>query len=296
MLLIDELPSLGRMDALETALAYIAGYGIKAFLICQSLNQLDKVYGQNNSILDNCHIRSTFASNDDRTAKRISDLLGTTTEEREQKNFAGHRLSPILGHKMVSKVETSRPLLTPGEILQLPDHQQIVFAAGSPPTLANKIRYFENEMFNSRVLPPLDISRAPGAPYPHKPILPQSSWLDRKPVVAPESTPTPNIETQSPTAPTTTTQPTPQKAKPKKGASQNQAKTLKDDVQLNDNDQFDIDALEEPETVETSDKDQAQKLTDDDFGDLDNQETSSAVNATKVKTAEMEPDFWDDMM
>jgi type IV secretion system protein VirD4 len=74
-------------------------------------------YGPNNSILDNCHVRVAFATNDERTARRISDALGTATELRAMKNYAGHRLSPWLGHLMVSRQETARPLLTPGEII-----------------------------------------------------------------------------------------------------------------------------------------------------------------------------------
>ena len=71
----------------------MAGYGLKSFLIAQSLNQIEKAYGQNNSILDNCHVRVSFATNDERTAKRVSDALGTATEMRAMKNYAGHRLS-----------------------------------------------------------------------------------------------------------------------------------------------------------------------------------------------------------
>ena len=75
----------------------MAGYGLRAFLIAQSLNQIDKAYGPNHSILDNCHVRIAFATNDERTAKRISDALGTATELRAQRNYAGHRLAPWLG-------------------------------------------------------------------------------------------------------------------------------------------------------------------------------------------------------
>ncbi len=66
----------GGLDFFESALAFMAGYGLRAFLISQSLNQIDKAYGQNHSILDNCHVRVTFATNDERTAKRISETLG----------------------------------------------------------------------------------------------------------------------------------------------------------------------------------------------------------------------------
>src|SRR6266508_7044397 len=77
LLMLDEFPALGRLDFFETALAFMAGYGLKSFLIAQSLNQIEKAYGSNNSILDNCHVRVSFATNDERTAKRVSDALGT---------------------------------------------------------------------------------------------------------------------------------------------------------------------------------------------------------------------------
>jgi type IV secretion system protein VirD4 len=118
--MLDEFPALGRLDFFESALAFMAGYGLKSFLIAQSLNQIEKAYGPNNSILDNCHVRVSFATNDERTAKRVSDALGTATEMKAMKNYAGHRLSPWLGHLMVSRSETARQLLTPGEIMQLP--------------------------------------------------------------------------------------------------------------------------------------------------------------------------------
>ena len=93
LLLLDEFPSLGRLEFFETALAFIAGYGLKAFLIAQSLNQLEKAYGPHNSILDNCHVRLTYAANDDRTARRISDLLGQS--DREEAAAELLRLGPL---------------------------------------------------------------------------------------------------------------------------------------------------------------------------------------------------------
>ena len=154
LLMLDEFPALGRLDFFESALAFMAGYGLKAFLIAQSLNQIEKAYGANNSILDNCHVRVSFATNDERTAKRVSDALGTATEMKAMKNYAGHRLSPWLGHLMVSRSETARPLLTPGEVMQLPPADEIVMVAGTPPIRAKKARYFEDKRLIERVLPP----------------------------------------------------------------------------------------------------------------------------------------------
>jgi type IV secretion system protein VirD4 len=154
LLMLDEFPALGRLDFFESALAFMAGYGLKSFLISQSLNQIEKAYGQNNSILDNCHVRVAFAANDERTAKRVSDALGVATELRAMKNYAGHRLSPWLGHLMVSRQETARPLLTAGEVMQLPPGDELVLVSGTPPIRARKARYFEDRRLAERVRPP----------------------------------------------------------------------------------------------------------------------------------------------
>ncbi|WP_027161911.1 conjugal transfer protein TraG [Mesorhizobium sp. WSM1293] len=154
LMMLDEFPALGRLDFFESALAFMAGYGIKSFLIAQSLNQIEKAYGPNNSILDNCHVRVSFATNDERTAKRVSDSLGTGTEMRAMKNYAGHRLSPWLGHLMVSRQETARALMTPGEIMQLPPTDAIVMVSGLFPIRAKKARYFADARLAERVLPP----------------------------------------------------------------------------------------------------------------------------------------------
>ena len=164
LLMLDEFPALGRLDFFESALAFMAGYGLKSFLIAQSLNQIEKAYGQNNSILDNCHVRVSFATNDERTAKRVSDALGMATEIRAMKNYAGSRLSPWLGHLMISRQETARPLLTPGEIMQLPPDDEIVMISGSAPVRAKKARYYEDPELAGRILPPPGFSAADARP------------------------------------------------------------------------------------------------------------------------------------
>jgi type IV secretion system protein VirD4 len=154
LLMLDEFAALGRLDFFESQLAFMAGYGIRSFLITQSLNQLERAYGPNHAILDNCHIRIAFSANDERTAKRVSDALGTATEMRAMKNYAGHRLSPWLGHLMVSRQETSRSLLTPGEVMQLSPNEAIVMVSGVHPVRARKVRYYEDREFQRRILQP----------------------------------------------------------------------------------------------------------------------------------------------
>ena len=176
LLMLDEFPALGRLDFFESALAFMAGYGLKSFLIAQSLNQIEKAYGQNNSILDNCHVRVSFASNDERTAKRVSDALGTATEMRSMKNYAGHRLSPWLGHLMVSRQETARPLLTPGEVMQLPHDDELVLVSGCNPIRAKKARYFEDPEMKARILPPPKLYPPSASTAPNVTVATADDW------------------------------------------------------------------------------------------------------------------------
>ena len=176
LMMLDEFPTLGRLDFFESALAFMAGYGVRSFLIAQSLNQISKAYGETNAILDNCHVRIAFASNDERTAKRISESLGTATELRAQRNYAGHRLAPWLAHVMVSRQETARPLLTPGEVMQLPADEEIVMLSGRPPIRAKKLRYFEDSNFMERVCAAPALALAVKARYGDRPPARADDW------------------------------------------------------------------------------------------------------------------------
>src|SRR5205085_10925971 len=177
--------AVGRLDFFESALAYMAGYGLRAFLIAQSLNQIDKAYGPNHAILDNCHVRVAFATNDERTAKRISDALGTATELRAQRNYAGHRLAPWLAHLMVSRQETARPLLTPGEVMQLPPNEEIVMVSGHAPIRASKLRYHEDRNFTARLLAPPTLVEEEYLDRPPKRL---DDWSTRPPIIAAKQT------------------------------------------------------------------------------------------------------------
>lgn len=54
------------------------------------------------------------------------------------------------GRSSVSRSEVERPLLEPGEIRALPDHEQLVFVAGQRPFRTRKVQYDRREPFRSR--------------------------------------------------------------------------------------------------------------------------------------------------
>jgi type IV secretion system protein VirD4 len=166
LLMIDEFPALGRLEFFESSLAFLAGYGVRAVLVAQSLNQIDKAYGPYQAILDNCHVRIAFTPNDERTAKRLSDTLGTATELRALKNLSGRRFAAWLSHTSVSEQETPRALLTAGEILQLKSEDALVLVCGQPPIRAQKLTYYTDRNFLARRLPAPSLGSARYADTP----------------------------------------------------------------------------------------------------------------------------------
>jgi type IV secretion system protein VirD4 len=137
LLMLDEFPALGRLDFFESA--GVHGRLWPEILPHRAVAQSDREsLRADNAILDNCHVRVSFATNDEKTGERVSKALGTATEMRAMKNYAGHRLSPWLGHLMVSRSETARQLLTQGEVMQLPPDEEIVMVSGVQPIRAKK--------------------------------------------------------------------------------------------------------------------------------------------------------------
>jgi type IV secretion system protein VirD4 len=150
LLLIDEFPALGKLDVFEEALAFIAGYGLKALLIVQDLSQLQKAYTKDESIISNCHIRVAFAPNKVETAELLSKMTGVATVRHEQRNFSGSRLSLLLHNVSTNEQIVQRPLLTADETMRIPPSDEIVFVAGHKPIYCKKIRYYEDSMLSKR--------------------------------------------------------------------------------------------------------------------------------------------------
>ncbi|MDE1979632.1 MAG: type IV secretory system conjugative DNA transfer family protein, partial [Betaproteobacteria bacterium] len=133
LLAIDEFPSLGKLDVFQEALAFIAGYGMKALLIVQDLSQLYAAYTKDESIISNCHIRIAYAPNKIETAELLSKMAGTATVEHTQRQYSGNRLAVVLQNVNTNEQIVSRPLLTADECMRLPPEDELVFVAGHAP-------------------------------------------------------------------------------------------------------------------------------------------------------------------
>jgi type IV secretion system protein VirD4 len=165
LLMLDEFPSLGKLEIMQESLAFLAGYGIKCYLICQDINQLksrETGYGHDESITSNCHIQNAYPPNRVETAEHLSKLTGQTTVIKEQITTSGRRTSAMLGQVSRTIQEVQRPLLTPDECLRMPGPAKadsgdiagagdmVVYVAGYPAIYGKQPLYFKDSVFQAR--------------------------------------------------------------------------------------------------------------------------------------------------
>lgn len=182
-MLVDELPSLGKLAFFEEQLGYTSGYKIRCTLLSQNDQQHIQIYGRDSILSASCKVHLWYAPETIEAGERISKSLGKTTETKQQKNYAGHRLAPWLGHIMISDQEQPRDLMTPDEVTRLPQDEAIVKFSGQYPILCKKIVYYNDPTFMPRVLPTAVIPER-GA-YPFRPKQRPNDWLGL-PVKRPE--------------------------------------------------------------------------------------------------------------
>ncbi len=152
LFLIDEFPALGYMRIVETGIGYLAGYGASLWMFIQDLSQLKANYPKWESFIANCSVRVAFGTNDFDTAKVLSEMLGTTTIRVESGGHSKESGFNPMGKKNVSHnySETARPLMTPDEVMRIPNDTQVVFVQGVKPILAEKIRYFADSEYKGK--------------------------------------------------------------------------------------------------------------------------------------------------
>lgn len=153
MFMMDEFPTLGKMEQFMSGIAYFRGYHVRLFLIIQDTQQLKGIYEEPgmNSFLSNSTYRVTFAANNYETANLISQLCGNKTVE----NVAASKpkfldFNPASRSLNVSKAQ--RALLLPQEVIMLPRDEQIILIESKPPIKTKKIKYYEDPFFTKRVL------------------------------------------------------------------------------------------------------------------------------------------------
>ncbi len=165
LFMADEFPSLGKLEILQESLAFVAGYGIKFYLICQDINQLksrETGYGPDETITSNCHVQNAYPPNRIETAQHLSKLTGVTTVVKEQITTSGKRAGVFMGQVSRTMQEVQRPLLTDDECLRMPGPKKesegqitqagdmVVYVAGFPAIYGEQPLYFQDPTFTAR--------------------------------------------------------------------------------------------------------------------------------------------------
>ncbi|KJS34944.1 MAG: conjugal transfer protein TraG [Rhodospirillaceae bacterium BRH_c57] len=171
LLMLDEFTSVGKLEIVEKALAYMAGYGLKGFIVVQDVAQVHQAYGKDESITSNCHVRVAFAPNRYETAQWIANLAGKATVVQARRSRSGK-----LGEGASvsdSEQEAGRMLLTPDEAMRLKGLRKgrfgkvipgetLVFVAGHAPIRGVQRLYFQDKVLRrrARMAPPEDMNPA----------------------------------------------------------------------------------------------------------------------------------------
>ncbi len=139
LFMLDEFTSLGRMEVIKRDLSFMAGYGIRVFMIIQDLDQLNSLYGNNNPFMGLCKIKIAFAPNSHNTARCLTEYLGSSTVYKLTKSISGN--NPGSSNQGISEV--NRPLLTSDEVLRLPKSDMLVFIENERPIYGKKTFYYK---------------------------------------------------------------------------------------------------------------------------------------------------------
>jgi type IV secretion system protein VirD4 len=131
LLLLDTFPSLGKLPIFEETIAFIAHYGLKAYLTVQDISQLHNVYGKNENISPNCHIQVAYYAPSPETAELLSKMSGMLLTADECRRLPGPKRDPMTGD-----------IKFPGDML--------IFPSGFAPIYGKQKPYFMDKTLMDR--------------------------------------------------------------------------------------------------------------------------------------------------
>lgn len=157
--LLDETPSLGRLEILAEALTQFRGYGVRMVMVVQALAQLQQQFpeGQHETILANTD-QIFLAIRDYPTAEEVSRRLGehTVATDNVSENWGGgwsegHQSESRSGNwgSTWGQSQVGRRLLRPEEVIALGKSTAVVFLQNLPPMLVRTCPYYQDSAWAS---------------------------------------------------------------------------------------------------------------------------------------------------
>jgi type IV secretion system protein VirD4 len=161
LFILDEFDKLGKMDELEMNMGIHNGFGIHYFLIFQSLNQLNKIYGKDHAFLAHCRNSIFYApgTGEYESAELISKVCGRESISKANISYSGSRGALGYNNSSLSSQDQERNLINADEIIKLPLDSFILMCQGLPPYIGKKNVYYQDIVFNSKIS--YDVNRNP---------------------------------------------------------------------------------------------------------------------------------------
>ncbi|WP_109809669.1 type IV secretory system conjugative DNA transfer family protein [Sphingosinithalassobacter portus] len=191
-MIVDEAGQMGRFESLLSAFTFGRGEGVRTFAVFQDVGQIIRNFDAATlqSFIGSAQLRMFFGVRDYQTAQLVANMLGNQSlsfDDALQQEGAHRQQMHALNRFLFEgdanaafdyihyreaaqhRSMMQRPLMTPDEILAMPEDRMIEFISGLnlPPVYATKRPYFEQRDLNGKWLPnpfhpPADLVKLPG--------------------------------------------------------------------------------------------------------------------------------------
>ncbi|KVU84292.1 type IV secretion system protein VirD4 [Burkholderia ubonensis] len=153
LLLMDEFTAIGKVGIIAKAISYMAGYNMRLLAIIQSMSQLESVYGKEDArtFATNCAMQLLYPPREQKDANEYSEMLGYLTEKSTSVSRS-RGWSSRGGGPSESISDQRRALMLPQELRELGQGKEIIMLENTKPILADKIIYWKDPVFKSRLM------------------------------------------------------------------------------------------------------------------------------------------------
>jgi len=145
---LDEFGNLGQIYNFPTWMTTVRSAGMGFILAVQSLSQLKKLYDDEGMkiILEACNVKIALAKTTDEDAKWFSDQTGAATVLAANAGASRKRGAVLVDHGNQGYSETSRPLLTPGEVTRMATNTLLLLSGNRPPAAVTQVRWYSKRL------------------------------------------------------------------------------------------------------------------------------------------------------
>ena len=122
LLMLDEFPRLGKIEVMTSAISTLRSKNVTICLVCQSLAQLDAIYGRDTRkiLLDNCSYKAVLRVGDYESQKYFSDMAGIIPFTQRSKSVSYDANRKISGYNKHTST-SYRSAIQPNEFAMLND-------------------------------------------------------------------------------------------------------------------------------------------------------------------------------